>query len=248
MPSMDNYPPGVTGNEPEITGLWPCDCGDNCEKVPTDCCDEQYVCETVSGSGLLSSDDSSIVTCAVGFGCAYDHDKFQHPTDEAEGLDLLAREERDCSDIPSWDGRSSELTTCLCCVEAQEITWSEKFRSYVHRDGTEATRWHVHYSEAHRDCDGLYERSWIDWGDDDADVRNEQHDVWTNAVQHLAFPFGYGTLTIVPREDDAVEPISATWDERTDEGYRSRRAALCHLACSLSQRSQRDHSAEAAGY
>lgn len=88
-----DYPPGVTGNEPEITGEWPCDCGDGCERVPTDCCDDQYACETVSGSGLLSSDDSGIVVCRTGFGCAVNPD--QHYVDEAEGLDLIAREERD---------------------------------------------------------------------------------------------------------------------------------------------------------
>ena len=209
--------------EPEITGAWPCVCGEaeECESIGTDCCDEQPQCQTITHRDPDGS--INVITCRQGMGC-------------------------DAEEQATWNGSDSELTTCLCCAEAQECVWSEAFKAYVHRDGSEATRWHVHYSEAHRDCDGLFERSWIDWGDDDADVRNEKYDVWTNAVQHLAYPFGYGTLTIVPREDDAVEPISATWDERTDEGYRSRRAALCHLACSLSQRSQRDHSAEAAGY
>jgi hypothetical protein len=67
-----DYPPGVTGNEPQITGEWPCDCGDGCEKVPTDCCDDQYECETVVGTNSTVSDDDRVRVCAVGFGCAYD--------------------------------------------------------------------------------------------------------------------------------------------------------------------------------
>lgn len=26
---MSNYPPGVSGNEPQITGEWPCDCSNS---------------------------------------------------------------------------------------------------------------------------------------------------------------------------------------------------------------------------
>lgn len=100
MVNLSNFPPGVTGMEPEITGDWPCDCGDSCEKRPTDCCDEQFVCETVSGSGSLSSDDSGIVVCRKGFGCGdgESESEYRHLQTEAEGLDLLAREERDTSE------------------------------------------------------------------------------------------------------------------------------------------------------
>lgn len=67
-----DYPPGVTGNEPQITGEWPCDCGDGCEMVPTDCCDPQYACETVTGRAGGDADDEQVTVCAIGFGCSTD--------------------------------------------------------------------------------------------------------------------------------------------------------------------------------
>jgi DnaJ-class molecular chaperone len=55
---MSNYPPGVTGNEPQITGEWPCDmCGgmgyDEDE-------DGKQPCETCNGTGIIPEDNIDI--------------------------------------------------------------------------------------------------------------------------------------------------------------------------------------------
>jgi hypothetical protein len=50
---MSNYPPGVTGNEPQITGEWPCGrCqGEKGERDP-DGGSNHYVCERCLGTGI----------------------------------------------------------------------------------------------------------------------------------------------------------------------------------------------------
>ena len=64
---MSNYPPGVTGHEPEITGDWPCECGEFCDLVPTDCCEEQPDCEVTQ---VLDSDGTvNVQVCRTGMGC-----------------------------------------------------------------------------------------------------------------------------------------------------------------------------------
>lgn len=61
-----DYPPGVTGNEPQIVGAT-CDCGDDCETVGTDCCGEQPRCETVAH---LDTDGTvNVIVCRQGMGC-----------------------------------------------------------------------------------------------------------------------------------------------------------------------------------
>lgn len=48
------YPPGVTGREPEITGEWPChDCG-GCGYDEDE--DGRHACQTCSGTGVLPED------------------------------------------------------------------------------------------------------------------------------------------------------------------------------------------------
>lgn len=52
---MSNYPPGVTGNEPQITGEWPCDvCGgygyDEDE-------DGKHACPACRGTGIIPEDN-----------------------------------------------------------------------------------------------------------------------------------------------------------------------------------------------
>src|ERR1700760_2143179 len=41
-----NYPPGVTGNEPEITGEWPCEC------------DRDPDCKKCDGKGFVNGDEA----------------------------------------------------------------------------------------------------------------------------------------------------------------------------------------------
>lgn len=47
---MSNYPPGVTGNEPQITGEWPCSyCGGEGGWMD---CDGGEVCPLCKGTGI----------------------------------------------------------------------------------------------------------------------------------------------------------------------------------------------------
>lgn len=46
---MSNYPPGVTGNEPQITGEWPCSECDGAGGDPV----EGEVCRLCRGSGIF---------------------------------------------------------------------------------------------------------------------------------------------------------------------------------------------------
>lgn len=48
---MDNYPPGVTGNEPQITGEWPCTiCDGRGFEVDED---GKYSCNFCNGTGIF---------------------------------------------------------------------------------------------------------------------------------------------------------------------------------------------------
>ena len=60
--------------EPEITGAWPCVCGEaeECESIGTDCCDEQPQCQTITHRDPDGS--INVITCRQGMGCdARDH-------------------------------------------------------------------------------------------------------------------------------------------------------------------------------
>jgi hypothetical protein len=51
---MNNYPPGVTGNEPQITGEWPCDLCYGLGYELTE--DGKEACELCGGSGIIPDD------------------------------------------------------------------------------------------------------------------------------------------------------------------------------------------------
>lgn len=62
-----DLPPGVSANDPHITGDWPCDCGEGCETVETDCDCERPRCETTT---VLDSDGTvNVIVCRNGMGC-----------------------------------------------------------------------------------------------------------------------------------------------------------------------------------
>jgi len=56
MPNFGwNYPPGVTGNEPQITGEWPCEeCGGQGWDEDED---GKHACPHCDGSGMEPEDD-----------------------------------------------------------------------------------------------------------------------------------------------------------------------------------------------
>ena len=49
-----NYPPGVTGNEPQITGEWPCDYCDSRGYDEDE--DGKHSCELCGGTGIIPED------------------------------------------------------------------------------------------------------------------------------------------------------------------------------------------------
>ena len=54
MGGLSNYPPGVTGNEPEITGEWPCTyCGGTGYEEDED---GKHACPLCHGSGIHPED------------------------------------------------------------------------------------------------------------------------------------------------------------------------------------------------
>lgn len=77
---MSNYPPGVTGNEPQITGEWPCDvCGgmgyDEDE-------DGKHACNTCNGTGILPEDNIDMAEIRTAL------DKFMRENPELGGMDI----------------------------------------------------------------------------------------------------------------------------------------------------------------
>lgn len=55
---MSNYPPGVSGNEPEITGEWPCRV---CDGAGHD--DDMHSCLWCGGSGIEPEDPPYCPNC-----------------------------------------------------------------------------------------------------------------------------------------------------------------------------------------
>lgn len=52
---MSNYPPGVTGNEPQITGEWPCDVCGGCGYDEDE--DGKHSCFACQGTGIVPEDN-----------------------------------------------------------------------------------------------------------------------------------------------------------------------------------------------
>lgn len=71
--SMSNYPPGVSGNEPQITGEWPCDECDG--KGFEDDGESKSSCDYCEGKGFISGDEkyfSKTYVCDCGGDVKYD--------------------------------------------------------------------------------------------------------------------------------------------------------------------------------
>jgi hypothetical protein len=64
---MQNYPPGVTGNEPQITGIWPLEA--NVESATDDISKAVVIVEEVAGmlddQGLLPADIDKAIDVAL---------------------------------------------------------------------------------------------------------------------------------------------------------------------------------------
>ena len=59
---MHNYPPGVTGNEPQLTGDWPCPA---CEGFGSDTGDEHRSCWYCGGTGVMPKTPPKCPSCGA---------------------------------------------------------------------------------------------------------------------------------------------------------------------------------------
>lgn len=89
MPSS-NYPPGVSGNEPHITGEWPCDECMGEGGFPDE--DDGYACEYCEGKGIITGDEKYFHMTYVCPGC---------DTDVKYNTDM---DRWECSDSSCGDG------------------------------------------------------------------------------------------------------------------------------------------------
>lgn len=91
---------------------------------------------------------------------------------------------------------------------------------------------HTHVDEESRDCDGRMDRAYV------SRINDRRRDAFDLLADPLRYrDTSYGT--------DGRRSVS--YFERTDEGYRSGWVRYCADDCAYTS-SQRDHSAEAAGY
>ena len=119
---------------------------------------------------------------------------------------------------------------------------------------------HAHFGYSSCDCDGQYtggrDMSLGEWKQIQSDLHSDfepadsMNDIrfynWClDSIQHF-FSFEYGA-TMTFRIDDQGRRV-ASWDESTEEGYRSEYVIMCEEDCWLDDSWMRDHTAEAAGY
>ncbi len=93
-----NYPPGVTGNEPELTGEWPCDeCGGRGYDEDED---GKHSCPVCQGKGFINGDETQ--GRCVG-GCDEITDRWDDRDDE--WLCLECRDDLDRDEFEAEEAR-----------------------------------------------------------------------------------------------------------------------------------------------
>jgi hypothetical protein len=110
---------------------------------------------------------------------------------------------------------------------------------------------HAHISTQQRDCDGVLVTSHVMTPNEDervsefSDIEFHQR-VLANVVSTYTIGEAGGTLQVSKDTDGGVR---LSWAETTDEGYRAIEAVICNDGdCDTNESSQRDLSAERAGY
>lgn len=162
---------------------------------------------------------------------------------------------------------------CTCCTphspeggidrRGRLVTWDKDAEVWVHLDDeTEASMLHVHIDSTGRDCDGQLDQSSVTrpvhLSGIDRDLlaigerwweHVETSDFWSRMVSIQVYPYaddGPAEMSI-SRDDDGM--YTFTQARPTEEGYHSSTARLCKDEdCAYESSSQRDHTAEAAGY
>jgi hypothetical protein len=111
---------------------------------------------------------------------------------------------------------------------------------------------HAHIDSAARDCDGLYTRDYVMTMTDAERLvaGGDEYAFEGRVLHHVVSLYGYGgTLTVTRGDiDNGEDWTRLSWSEPTEEGYRNIEATFCRDDCDLDEHSQRDHTAEAAGY
>jgi hypothetical protein len=84
---MNNYPPGVTGNEPELTGEWECSCDHGL--------DGEETCPVCQGKGFITGEETYFLETYV---CAECGEKSVTYVDDTDRFAC----ERRCSPDAHW--------------------------------------------------------------------------------------------------------------------------------------------------
>lgn len=121
------------------------------------------------------------------------------------------------------------------------VSLGDEYKMVVEDHLRPHVRIHAHVSSRSRDCDGTYDKTWVDvpstvertsgYGD-----LEFKHRVLTGVIS----VHGHGTLDVLP--DGLV------WAETTEEGYRQVTVQWCEEEDCDRTSSQRDHTAESMGY
>lgn len=103
------------------------------------------------------------------------------------------------------------------------------------------TRLHAHVESRSRDCDGTYDKTWVDVPST-VERMNEYGDLefQNRVVTSVISLFGHGTLTVASE--------SCSWHEETEEGYRHVEITWCAEEDCDRTSTFRDHTAESMGY
>lgn len=105
---------------------------------------------------------------------------------------------------------------------------------------------HAHIVKSSRDCDGLYDSTYVEQPDPGQDP-----DDFRDRITALRLPWKHD-MTDPNGEPFHIEVRFTvggfSWSAPTDEGFTSTEVQWCEDECDLGERTFRDHTAEAAGY
>jgi len=141
-----------------------------------------------------------------------------------------------------WRARAEALDT---------DTRDEHCNTCAHAPGSHIL--HAHVESESADCDGRYSRDYVltMWDDEKTDEMGDLK-FESRVIGDVVSTNYPGTLTVTPADpsDPIRDPAMLEWSASTEEGFEAKVVRFCRDAdCDLDEPgTQRDHSAEAAGY
>lgn len=139
---------------------------------------------------------------------------------------------------------------CTCCSTQEQVHRTAVGQPWRHdTTGSPASTFHLHRDYDSRDCDSRYTGYSILTCAQFEDVEHED-DVWDQAVRSEITTHGIQKVEIEVDPYDRTRR-KASFDEQTDEGYRSVNLRGCYVPwCEHvdHQPQHRDHTAESMGY